>query len=329
MLFMESFDAVSLADLAKKWTVANVSFVTGRSGQGISMGFFETLYKDFAPIPVARAGVAYRVIGALGGYPIKFSSSVGLDPWVQLHVLDDGRLAVTSSGSALSAGSLSVITLGNWYFIELEAQYINGAGTTSMCVFTVRVNDRVVLSDVLTGLPTVGAGSDVWTRVALQGKGGGVNNELDDFYLNDYGLLGDGSVYVSHPNADGGTLDWVPQHGGAHYVEIDETVPDGDASTIESSNVGDVDLAYLAPVNPSMEIHGIQSCYFLKTDEGPGTEVQPTYDFGGVPYDSLNRFVPTADYEYGLEGYPTNPATAAPFTPADIITMQQGLRRTA
>jgi len=328
LLFIDSFDHYSTAQMSRKWTSLGGGAVIQSGGRtsncmmasngGPSKTVGAGTYSSLA------VGVAYNTQN-LSNTPIRIQDATGsLIAYLQ-HV-GDGRLFVRvtfpPSSSWSSANSTFVMNTNVWYYLELQVTISAGAVT-----YAAQANGASILSG------TMGSGlTGTWDQVALIAAGGGNNSYFDDFYVTDGELLGDIRIYPLYPRLDGTTLQWVPSAGTTHFNLVNEHAPDDAASYVScsSANVGNQDQYYLDQITGfSGTIKGAQGLWCLtKSDAGTASVLGVYRNGAGTIVNTANTFNPSyPSWQYFTEAQRKSVFTSSDWTATEINSMQLGLLR--
>jgi hypothetical protein len=343
LLFCDSFEHYSGAQMARKWTNSLPTF--GSIGGGARTGS-QCLSVDgigaqktvvggsgvSGCYPTITCGCAYQT-QSFGNAVITFNYVIpgfGNTSQVALQHNGDGRLYNNPNNHTTPAiGPLSsfVMLTNTWYYFEYK---VSISGSVMTC--EARVNEAVILSDsfTLTGSPTAPG----WTSFTVGGPGGGNHCLIDDVYVTDGEYLGDVRVYPLYPRADGDLSQWVPTSVGAHYLMVKEH-PADDSTTIvscSSANVGNVDEYYLDTLAGfSGTIKGAQACWLVEKSDAGDAVAQGTYrqNTGGTVVNGPSFHPSFTAWIYLLDPQRKSVFTAADWTPSEINAMQLGIKRTS
>jgi hypothetical protein len=80
--------------------------------------------------------------------------------------------------------------------------------------------------------------------------------------------LGAFLIETIEATGDGASSQWTPQGGGANYVEIDDTDPDGDTTYVETSTDGNQDLYTFGAVNDARRVYAVEVNAITRLDVG-------------------------------------------------------------
>ena len=176
----------------------------------------------------------------------------------------------TQTGTLLATSS-QTLAAAAWVFLEMKATVADSGGTIE-----VRLDGTTVLST--TG-DTRNAGIAEIATIRFSSHFVGTFNRyllrLDDVYLCDTigslnnDLLGDVRVVTLRPTADTAQADFTPLGGTSHFALVDDPPDDdGDASYVESGNVGDQDrYAYADLAATPAAIMAVQVASVARKDD--------------------------------------------------------------
>ena len=237
------------------------------------------------------------------------------------------RGATRDRGTIIGTSSAGLITINNWYFIEIQATLHDTTGS-----FEVRVNGNNVVS--ATAQDTKNAGTKtVFDAVRLQYTGTNTVY-IDDCYImagaGDQ-FLGDIQVEVLYPNGNGTVNQWAGSDGNStdNYLLVDD--PTGTAANtvildyVSSTTTGQQDLYQLTNlVRTQGIIAGVCHAAFLTKSDSASKPVK-LVNRGAADTKSAN-LEPTmgvfSNVHYVLT---VNPETGLPFTVAEVNALQAGI----
>jgi hypothetical protein len=147
-----------------------------------------------------------------------------------------------------------------WYYVEMMAT-TTGSGIT----VTVRINEQVVINASCSFVGTV-TSHNGWATFNIQGLGGGAATSVDDVYVNQNGFYGDVNIDVIHPNGPGSSTMWIPTPNVANWLDVKDITPDGDATTVSSALVNDLDLYSMEDIPANAIVKAIQGIGSVKKD---------------------------------------------------------------
>lgn len=238
------------------------------------------------------------------------------------------------SGVSLGVTASPVITAFTYNHIEAMVFFSNTVGTVE-----VRVNGVTVLS--LSGIDTVATANVECSQVLIAGgtgTGAVSNQDVDDiFAYDDTGsfnntFIGDRRVLTLFTNANTAQADWTAVGAATGYEAIDEPSPDGDTSYITAgvpSSPGII--SEFGIENLPAGVSAISAVVVVemarKTEAGPAN-TQWSVISGASETAGTDKPM-TEIYTYRQDVFETDPASAAPFTPAEVDALLIKVERTA
>lgn len=248
---------------------------------------------------------------------------------VVLYIQSTGTISAYRGATHLGTTAAPVLVANAYQHIEAQVLISNTVGTIE-----VRVNGVTVLS--LSGQDTCGSANVECSQVTLAGGGGsGGNCYLDDIYAYDntgsYNntWIGDRRVLTLFPNANTATADWTPVGAATGYECIDEANPDDDTTYINAATVGLVSQFGLQnlPGGVSIVSGVVMVERARKTEAGPAN-TKVSIVSGASVTAGVDKPM-TEVYTYRQDVFEIDPATAAPFTPSGVDSLQFKVERTA
>jgi hypothetical protein len=331
LLFMDSFDHYSTADIALKYTTAGgtIQTTSGRRSSGClrTTGGSDQCLKSLTPADnVCTIGFAYKT-NSIGDIEIVLVRQGGTTQTC-LRLTSAGALIVTRdifTANTLATSAAGVITVNTFYYIEWKSTIHTSAGITE-----VKVNGTTVIS--ASGLNNAAAGTNNWNAFRFDGNGS-TTEDIDDLYVLDGAgsaplntFLGDIRVDARMPTAEGTTIGWTPLSGTDNALMVDEIPANSDTDYNSTATVGAVDTLVVqdAPV-VGATILGVQTNIFVKKTDAGTTTIAPVIRSGT---DQIGTTVaPGTTYAYTREVFPTNPATGVAWTEAGFNAAEFGYKR--
>lgn len=279
LLFLESWDHLSTATIADKWT----NYVAGVIGAG--------LHGNGCVDPNLRMGLVFGSDTVILGGAFYFSDlgeaifSLADSIVTTQHVVmvqQDGSIRAyrfTGTQQEILLTPPDTIKTGQWYYIEWKTTVDAAAGTAE-----VRVNGGVVATAAAvnnTGVTYTG----LLRSFTLGSAAGGFTS--DDLYVLD-GTAGNASTYFGHnwddylgqieiivkvPNGDpdaGFLTGWTPFPAAPNWENVNEAAPDDD-TTYNYAPAGTTpsDILNLQDLLPTEDVLGVQLLVNSKrTEEG-------------------------------------------------------------
>lgn len=322
IVFMDSFDNYSSSTSHYRWQGGITLTPNGRTGQGAIGGNSSIPVKKFDLRSTLCAGVAYKTT-ALSNYPIGFSNGIS-GIYANMCVFADGRIGVNAFdnwGDVWKYSTKTRLLLDTWYYLEFLCSHTAGGMT-----FECRINEEVVLIGTLTG-HGYGYGEYGFTLCTLRGPGGGSTCIFDDVYCTEGEFLGDVHVYVIKPDGDSTPSQWVPSLAGAHYLMVDDTVPNT-LDYLSTINLNDVDMVTLEDISVTGDIKGIQTNFIAQKSDAGISMFHGMYNINSTDFESTqDQYLSYMAWIQYYETYRKNPVTNDDFTNAEINAMTMGVKR--
>lgn len=326
MPFLDSFRHYDIVYALSKWTFHSGVMVAAsgrRGGQCLRHGAGSRSFKTFgAEYNSLTVGVAMKaVVGASGA--ITFWNVIP-NLTTSIEFLADGRARMLCSNGSVRGAPFYEFRNDRWYYIELLSSVSSGTVQN-----TVRVNEEIVLNPetLLFGIPYTGdaAAHAKWAAFQLSSATGGTF--FDDLYVTTSGFYGDVVVEPIMPNGVGLYSQWVPTGAATGWEATKEKPPDGDASYVQSTIVGEKHLYNMENIPTNVEVKAAQFLNLArKTKEGTAAYYPLIYN--GASELQLRAHYPSVDsYLYSRDGRELNPFTGNPWTPAEINAIQFGGER--
>lgn len=295
------------------------------------------------PAEVTTLGLAFRmwpvklptVDGMCPAFAVRTNGNVGI---LTVYVSTTGQLVAYAGGDNQFGGlgaeqgrSVPCITANAWQHIE--AKFTKGAGTGAI---EIRVNGAVKLN--LTGL-TLSASNIAQFSIGNHENSGSTDGPMITYYKDlvvwdtsgSYGndFQGSVAVYDLSVNADI-SLNWTPSTGVTGWNLIDENlVNDGDYISADATPPAAAvfGLSNLPPDVTS--IRALLPIYRGMKTDGGDCNLQSGLTPDNVSWvNGANKPMTTA-FTYWWDAIHTSPATAAPWTPAEVNAAYVRINRTA
>jgi hypothetical protein len=357
LLFMDSFDHYSFAQLTGKWMYAggtssdfsDIVAALGRRGtyglkmrthRGTLTGTGHVLEKQFVTSGnTFICGFAYKCVTALSlNSGSNTEGSAGILAAVQnvgaSHVWfrpnGDGTITALCGSTPLGT-TIIAITQGVYAYIEMKV-VIAAAAAGSVVI---RINGSNALN--VTGVTTQVGAVSVWNGFASRQRlAAGTQQEwnFDDFYLSDGSgaapwndLLGDCRVELGMPTAEGAAADWAPLSGTDNADMVKENPADGDTSYVSSITPGHTDT-YDVPDSPvaGSDPSAVQVSVFTRKEDAGLCGLAAVARIGTTNY-PLPVVNPGGTYAFRMGLFQTNPATGLAWTEAEYNAAQFGFTR--
>lgn len=338
MLFVDSFDHYATADIVKKWTALTGTVTIGAFGRNGTNGIRCGGGAVSKTLPATKVTlISGMAIKLPAGYPsdaplIEFRDGATSQIGVYFNSSYQMKIKRNGAGGTTLATGTTVLSAGVYYYIELKAKIDNTTGTTE-----VHINGAAEAALTLTGQDTQQSANAYADNVSFgnTGFGGGLNNDQDDFYINDDAgsanndFLGDIRVQYIAPDGAGGVTQWTPS-AGSNYQNVDETAPDDDTTYNSDATIGDRDTYTLGALSPSTAtIKGIQMITYARKDDAGTRTICPVIRISSTNYDQSNLPNLTTSYQYLPLVVEVSPATSVAFTLSEVNGMEAGVKTVA
>lgn len=278
-----------------------------------------------APLRIGSVGVAYQTVSSASALS-QFMSIRDTNNDVQFTLAVDqlGRMFAYRGNMTTFLVQASVtLTVGVWYYIEVEYSIDTGAG-----YLRVFVNGSPIIN--FTGNTQGIAGVNTSARVGLFGSGvSGHLMSFDDIYVSDRATrFGECRVEPLRPNGDTATKGFTPNAGVDNYARVNEVLTDGDTSYVYSSLVGaedlyDIDNLSVTPQN----IFAVQTRVVARKDDVATRVIQAGLKSGATTVYGSDFFL-ASSYTTKVDIYEEDPNTTAAWTKAAIDALQIGQKIT-
>lgn len=238
-----------------------------------------------------------------------------------------------NGGTLLGTTASPVVVASAYQHIEAVVFFSETVGTVE-----VRVNGVTVLS--LSGIDTVYTANVEASQAYIGGNipGESLNDPtmyLDDIFCYDntssYNntFIGDRRVLTLFPNANTATADWTAVGAATGYECIDEASPDDDTTYITAATTGLVSQFGLQNLPGGISvINGVVMVERARKTEAGTANTQVSIVSGASTTAGADKAL-TEIYTYRQDVFQIDPASAAPFTPAEVDALQFKVARTA
>jgi len=251
-----------------------------------------------------------------------------------LFLQSTGVLEVKRGGSTSLGVTASPVIVSNAF------QHIEALVTFSQTVGTVevRVNGVTVLS--LTGQDTCNTALTECSQVNICGSYSGSGFSSTDCYVDDLfcyddttsynnTFIGDRRVLTLFPDANTATADWTAVGAASGYLCIDEANPNEDTDYITAATVGLVSQFGLQNLPGGISVvNAVVMVERARKTEAGTANTQVSIVSGASTANGADKPL-TEVYTYRQDVFQTDPATAAPFTPSGVDSLQFKVARTA
>lgn len=346
LLFMDSFDTSSTAQLGRKWTtlVGSPAITTSNPRNGpqcLQLDRGWRVLKGFANQQSWVVGFGLRVAHVTGTRN-PLLGFVDISGFYQCSLCLSSnnilefcfRGSQNDPGTAVSGGAaLQTISLDTWYSIQVKVTIADSIGANTC---QVRVNNDLWI--------TVDAGEDLQSTanayaniLVLEGHAAATNVtdlKMDDLYvLDDSGstnndFLGDCRVEALLPDGNGTTNQFNGSDGNSvdNYLLVDEVPADDDTTYVEDSTATNQDLYTFDNLSATpVSIFGVQSNIIAKKDDAGARSAKQITRSGVTVYDGDTHALSQGSYGNHACILELDPDTATAWDEAGINAAEFGL----
>lgn len=336
-LFMDSFDDRDTAHRGNRYTAigANSTIVNdGRNGNCL-----HTLSGNDGPTRSLGANEDVVIVGfaiyidalpSVGIYAYLYDFLDSGTVQVRFKISSDGHIiAYRGTGTTVLGTSTLVLSEDTWHYVELKVTFSQTVGTLD-----VHIDESSAMAEV--GKDTCSSVNEWCNAVTL---GSSISAKFDDYYIcnnagavnNDF--VGDCKIECLFPTANGATQDWPisPNTGEVAYQDVDDTVPDDDATFIYDDAVylPDISTFVMSDLSTTSGIvKATQVNIIARKDDSAVVTCNATIRQGGSDYHGASVNL-SSSYENKLTIFEEDPDTGAQWVIAGVNTAEVGGRRTA
>ncbi len=248
LIIAEGFDHYSAGNAAEKGWSGNIfNTAAGRVGVGQSIIVipFNSITKQLpASYSTIIVGAAFKISVAPRKIMVLESSGLVV---AELSVDASQRLNLTDSTGRLFVAT-SIIPVGLWFQVEVKV-VVGHSGT-----FEIQLNGASEITSTVGDFGTSDVNQIIFESMPAE-IGDTATTFVDDVYaLDSTGgsprntFLGDVQVRTLYPSADATYTDYTPKTATAHYLQVNESLIDGDGSYVYDTTPGDKDSYTLQPI---------------------------------------------------------------------------------
>jgi len=333
LLFAESFDGMDKDGFLSKFNVAGgtawgITFPAGVTGNCVYLDAPNgTASAITAPLNTSNAtiiaGFDILVPSAFANVYLFSGSAKSANHDFGLFTSTNSTLVTVYTGG-VSRGTYNM-TKAAWVNIEVKVFKHATAGTIE-----VRENGVAVFSQ--TGIDTELIAGDI---KAVEFHCEQLDEiSVDNFYIcdgagsanNDF--LDQVKIETLYPDSDGDFSDFLGSDADKidNWELVNDVTPDGDATFVKSSTVGEKDLYNYQPTTFVGNIKGCILSTFAKLDPSGNKEFSHLAKIGGIEYEGSNKLLFDNSYQLLEQVYEEDPDTVAPWTQSGINAAQFGLK---
>lgn len=342
LLFMDSFDHYSTAQIGRKWTEASsnitINTTNGRRSSGSIRNSTSTTQAAKKSLGTNAAtiivGFALKITGGVSqaGYIFGFGDA-GTDQ-MTLFVNLDATISIRRSTTNVATSVATLNVSGAYQYIEIKVEH-GAAGS-----YEVRLNGANILS--ASGVDTTNTANNYANQIILFGRVGstlggmaaGSSSDIDDLYVcdgtgsanNDF--LGDVRVDCYMPSGNGNSSQLVGSDGNStdNYLLVDETPANDDTDYVESANINDKDTYQFANMaHTPTAINGVQiNMQAVKSDAG-FRSIQSVIRSNGADTDGTAKPIGSGYVNY-MQIAEVDPDTSAAWTQSGFNAAEFGMK---
>jgi len=251
-----------------------------------------------------------------------------------LFLQSTGVLELKRGGTvSLGLTSTPVIVANAYQHVECIAFFSQTVGT-----FECRVNGVTVLS--LSGIDTCATALTECSQVNIAGSFSGSGFSSTDCYVDDLfcyddtssynnTFIGDRRVLTLFPDANTATADWTAVGAASGYLCIDEASPNDDTDYITAATTGLVSQFGLQDLPGGISVvNAVVMVERARKTEAGTANTKVSIVSGASSTAGADKPL-TEVYTYRQDVFQTDPASAAPFTVANVNALQFKVERTA
>jgi hypothetical protein len=329
LLFFDGFDSSGATALVTKYSsssAVNTDSTNQRTGNYCVWFTSASSFLVTKTLPAsggAIVGVAVRLPSYAADDILQIREGSTTHMTVALDTA--GKLSVKRGTTTLATGT-TVLTLSNWYYIELKTVIHDTTGS-----YELRIDTVTELSDAVEDTRNGGT-TGQWDNIVINCAA--VGTLVDDFYVCDTSgstnndFLGPVKVETLLPQTGNGTnTGLTPSTGTDHGALVDES-PANTSDYNSSATVGVKDTYHYPSLSLTGAVLGIQTNLYVAKSDTAARTVCAVVRSGGTDYDGAN-VSPGTTFGYFSEVRATNPATGLAWTTADVNGMEAGMKVTA
>ena len=346
MLFIDGFDHYAYNDLLKKWDTKSYATVLGtgcggdilgpgRLGVGQYLGLEGITVHWFLPDEETSlvCGVGIYMYDTRTSISIGFNTQSGDNQCNCYIEATTGIIYARRGSTILGQSDPSVVTTGNWYYIQVKVTIHDTAGSME-----IKLSDTTVVN--VSGVDTKGGSESGCSTFTLGGSFVGlpwILARFDDVYLcnqsgsknNDF--LGDVGVYTLYPNDAGTYTQFTPVPNDflgtvPNYENVDDVADIDEDETYNQSNV----VGYIDTYNHenlgvvSKEIFCVAQNSCLKKQEA-GLRRAKQVLISGVTTSKNTDFLVGDSYKVYQRLLENNPDDDAAWSDGDVAGIESGV----
>ena len=339
LLFAESFDHYSTAQILRKWSTESGGGTIGSYGRNSTSGYRTAAVADSdgaglaVPSNPSRliCGFAYKAASLPIAEKVIFNYSESGTGHVNIRLRTDGKFTAYRNTTSLGTSSAG-ITAAAYNYLELDTSIHDSTGAITM-----KINGVSVLS--LSSQDTRNGGSGVITNISLAGAnstgppGFSGYGDFDDFYLLDTtggtnnSFLGDVRVQAIFPTGAGNYTQWTPS-AGSNYQCVDENPATDDTDYNSSATANQKDSFAFGDVTPtSGTVYGVQVNVVCRKDDAGSRSLRSLNRLSGTDANATAQTIGSSYANYAFI-HETKPGGGS-FSITDVNNSEFGYEITA
>ena len=333
MEFCDGFEYYN--SVPEKWGSATGGFgsiainsTAGRDGRGAAV--CNKAYAIWTGPAVAGRSVGFALTGSGGNNApvamlMKGNNAVGILQWNSGGTFS----IIRGSDSTVLGTSTATLAASTWGYLEFK--YTACSSITSGDV--VACLNGVTIITVAGGTLTASSPNLTIDTVAVGSISGALDSfdaTIDDVVILDSSetLWGDVTVEGRVPDGAGYYSQFATTGATPNYACVDDAVPDGDTTYVESSNLYNRDT-YVFP-DALQAVQVVKAVQLVITSKRVGADLitlTPSFRISSTDYDQTPVDLTTSYVTY-LEQFETNPATGVAWTESDTAALEAGMEMT-
>lgn len=255
---------------------------------------------------------------------------------IRLEITDTAAgYTIAAKVGGTTIGTTQELLNGAWYYLEWKVALATGATGTCQIKINESLTGGVNASSVITAATTTSADGVKWT---LQKQSAPASEILDDVVIlntsgavnNDF--IGDQSVELRLPDADGASSQWTTSSGSAHWSLVDDSPgANDDTDYVQTAVNGNVDLFGVPDLQQiTGNITGVIVRYDVRLLAAGSRNVRAKHRHtDGTISNGSTVTVSSTAYATAKQVWESNPGTAAPWAVADVNGGQFGIEAVA
>lgn len=275
---------------------------------------------------------------AVAGFSVANQPGLGnTDTCVFIGANNLGTYIVKGDGTVLGTGP--IIPLNEWHHYEFDATFSTTGGAT----LNLYIDGNPVPFISVTSSNTKYSYANFF-QLGNTAPGGSGFGSQGGYYQDAYFFDSTGGAPLNAalapqgfgapktawavPNGAGMTTNWTPNGAGANWQCVDSIPPAGDAAYVSSSTVGNIDFYTLSAFPSMATLLSAQCSVYAREDDAGPRSIQAGFSDGATSGFSGSDEYLGGTYQYHFQEFPTNPVTGIAWNPADLATLQAGVKLT-